>query len=62
MKFIRVSLRDWVNVANDIAFGPIDNLNLNICSVPKPSTWAMMLLGFAGVGTMAYRRRKSALA
>jgi len=28
--------------------------------VPEPSTWAMMILGFAGVGFMAYRRsRKS---
>jgi hypothetical protein len=26
--------------------------------VPEPSTWAMMILGFAGVGFMAYRRRK----
>jgi hypothetical protein len=26
--------------------------------VPEPSTWAMMILGFAGIGTMAYRRRK----
>ena len=25
--------------------------------VPEPSTWAMMLLGFAGVGVMAYRRK-----
>jgi hypothetical protein len=25
--------------------------------VPEPSTWAMMILGFAGVGYMAYRRR-----
>jgi hypothetical protein len=25
--------------------------------VPEPSTWAMMLLGFAGVGFMAYRRK-----
>jgi hypothetical protein len=29
--------------------------------VPEPSTWAMMILGFAGVGAMTYRRRKSAL-
>ena len=28
--------------------------------VPEPSTWAMVLLGFTGVGFMAYRRRKSA--
>ncbi len=26
-------------------------------SVPEPSTWAMMIIGFAGVGFMAYRRR-----
>jgi len=26
-------------------------------SVPEPSTWAMMILGFMGVGFMAYRRK-----
>jgi len=32
--------------------------NLELTSgVPEPSTWAMMILGFAGVGYMAYRRR-----
>jgi hypothetical protein len=29
--------------------------------VPEPSTWAMMILGFAGVGFMAYRRRSSTM-
>jgi hypothetical protein len=29
-------------------------------AVPEPSTWAMMILGFAGVGFMAYRRRSTA--
>jgi hypothetical protein len=28
-------------------------------AVPEPSTWAMMILGFAGVGFMAYRRRSN---
>lgn len=28
-------------------------------AVPEPSTWAMMLLGFAGIGFMAYRRRQN---
>ena len=28
-----------------------------VAAVPEPSTWAMMLLGFAGVGFMAYRRK-----
>ena len=30
-----------------------------IAAVPEPSTWAMMILGFAGLGFMGYRRRKS---
>ena len=28
-----------------------------LTAVPEPSTWAMMVLGFAGVGFMAYRRK-----
>jgi hypothetical protein len=27
-----------------------------IGAVPEPSTWAMMILGFAGIGFLAYRR------
>jgi hypothetical protein len=27
--------------------------------VPEPSTWAMMILGFGGVGFMAYRRKRN---
>jgi hypothetical protein len=30
-----------------------------ITAVPEASTWAMMILGFAGVGFMAYRRRSN---
>jgi len=32
---------------------------VNVSAVPEPSTWAMMILGFAGVGFMAYRRRNN---
>jgi len=32
-----------------------DSLTVSI-GVPEPSTWAMMLLGFAGLGFAAYRR------
>lgn len=27
-------------------------------AVPEPSTWAMMILGFVGIGFVSYRRRK----
>ena len=30
---------------------------LVVAAVPEPSTWAMILLGFAGLGFMAYRRK-----
>jgi len=33
-----------------------------VAAVPEPSTWAMLLLGFAGIGLMARRRRSGALA
>jgi hypothetical protein len=44
----------------------LDNVSVEgpaVAAVPEPSTWAMMILGFAGIGFIAYRRRKdSALA
>jgi hypothetical protein len=48
--------------------GPVVETGLNVASssitagVPEPSTWAMLLLGFAGIGFIGYRRRNSALA
>jgi hypothetical protein len=43
--------------------GPVAGTLTIAAAVPEPSTWAMMILGFFGVGAMAYRRRnKSALA
>jgi hypothetical protein len=30
-------------------------------AVPEPSTWAMMILGFLGLGFMAYSKKNSAL-
>ena len=41
----------------------LDNITVDAAAptqtaaVPEPSTWAMMILGFAGVGFMAYRRK-----
>jgi PEP-CTERM motif len=34
-------------------------LTAEVAAVPEPSTWAMILLGFAGVGFMAYRRKST---
>ncbi len=45
--------------ANDPGWTYIDNISV---SVPEPSTWAMMTLGFAGLGFAGYRRAKSARA
>ncbi|MCK1636330.1 PEPxxWA-CTERM sorting domain-containing protein [Bradyrhizobium sp. 157] len=36
--------------------------NIGVAAVPEPSTWAMMILGFAGVGYMTYRRKRRAAA
>ena len=42
--------------------GPTGHVGATISAVPEPSTWAMMILGFAGIGFITYRRRKVALA
>ena len=34
--------------------------NLAVGGIPEPSTWAMMLLGFGGLGFLMYRRGKTA--
>ena len=44
------------NVAYPFAFGPALD-NVSVTAVPEASTWAMMILGFMGVGFMAYRRK-----
>ena len=32
--------------------------NLRVGAIPEPGTWALMLLGFAGIGFAIRRRRK----
>ncbi|MBR0995223.1 PEP-CTERM sorting domain-containing protein [Bradyrhizobium japonicum] len=36
-----------------------DSIGNTISAVPEPSTWAMMLLGFVGIGATTFQRRKS---
>lgn len=57
---------DYHAFADNITFsttGGSTTYNFEITqAVPEPSTWAMMILGFAGVGFMAYRRRNQGVA
>jgi hypothetical protein len=58
---------DWLRVGTDIVgpdvgaptFNAAFSLSGNV--VPEPSTWAMMLLGFAGLGFAAYRKGRQAI-
>jgi len=38
------------------------DIQVNVGAVPELSTWAMIILGFCGVGFLAYRRRNQASA
>jgi hypothetical protein len=38
------------------------DIGFNVTAVPEPFTWALMLMGFGGVGAMARARRKTEIA
>jgi hypothetical protein len=52
----------WKPYSNFVTLTEAGNQNLITTSVPEPSTWAMMLLGFAGLGFAGYRRTKKSTA
>ena len=39
---------------------PVVTLTSSVTTVPEPSTWAAMVIGFAGLGLVRYRSRKAA--
>jgi hypothetical protein len=58
------SVADQFNAVNNgQQGGPFPNAGFwtasfpTVAPVPEPSTWAMMILGFCGIGFMAYRRK-----
>jgi hypothetical protein len=56
---------DWLRVGTDIVGGsPAPTFNaafsLSGAVIPEPSTWAMMLIGFAGLGFAGYRHARKA--
>jgi hypothetical protein len=55
---------DWLRVGTDITGqGPFNAaFSLTGETVPESSTWAMLLIGFAGLGFAGYRRSKEARA
>lgn len=53
---IRISWNSENNL--NVAIDNIDYSLVSVAPIPEPATWAMMLLGFAGTGLMAYRRSR----
>jgi hypothetical protein len=55
------TLIDFVGASGhaDIGLDNVDVEQTGVSAVPEPSTWAMMILGFCGLGFMAYRRKQS---
>jgi hypothetical protein len=47
---------------NTVGWIGSESFSVNSAAVPEPSTWAMILLGFAGLGFVGHRRASAGLA
>jgi hypothetical protein len=52
---------EFSGVANEIVFDDVTFGSSTPGGVPEPSTWALMMLGLAGLGIAAHRRAKRSL-
>jgi hypothetical protein len=57
-----VSIAAANGLFSDVRQERLGGITTITAAVPEPTTWAMMILGFAGVGFMAYRRRSNDVA
>jgi hypothetical protein len=55
--YLQTSGSDGYNLQLTQASPLVSGAIFTIAAVPEPSTWAMMILGFLGVGFMAYRKK-----
>jgi PEP-CTERM motif len=51
----------WMNYPSGGARsdGAFTTLDVSFSAVPEPSTWALLIVGFAGIALVAYRRRRA---
>jgi PEP-CTERM motif len=57
------AVTQFATAGGDFLEADVSNVTVTVSSsspVPEPSTWAMMLVGFAGFGLVAYRRGRVA--
>ena len=47
--------------ATGTAFGPALD-NVSVAAVPEPASWALMLVGFGGLGAVLRRQRRAVAA
>lgn len=58
---VPVGFEGYQFVLDNVKISPVPKASTDFASlrgVPEPSTWALMLLGFAGLGFAAYTRSK----
>jgi hypothetical protein len=51
----------FVGTNDNTPYGAVIS-GINISAVPEPATWAMLILGFGGIGMMMRRHKPVALA
>lgn len=51
-----------IDIGQPGGFAVVDNVQFSASAVPEPSTWAMLLMGFGGIGVALRRQRRNVAA